>query len=106
MTRVVLAAAHLDHHPTKNRLRNLRCLCQGCHLRHDMPRHLAERWVTVRLRYAIGDLFLGRYLHGPPGAALLSVVLAGMAERLAHPRDTEPRRHGPDVWAGAQLVLR
>ena len=62
---------------------------------HDRVRLLAERWITVRLRYAIGDLFLGRYLHGPCGAALFAEVLASIAERLAHPRDTEPRRHGP-----------
>jgi hypothetical protein len=29
---VVLAAAHLDHDPTNNRLRNLRSLCQRCRL--------------------------------------------------------------------------
>ena len=101
----MLAAAHLDHDPSNNRLRNLRCLCQRCHLMHDRVRHLAERWITVRLRYAIGDLFLGRYLHGPLGAALIAEVLASIAERLAHPRDAEPRRHGQDVWAGAQLLL-
>jgi hypothetical protein len=31
-TRVILAAAHLDHDPANNRLRNLRSLCQRCHL--------------------------------------------------------------------------
>jgi len=31
-TRVVLAAAHLDHDPRNNRLRNLKSLCQRCHL--------------------------------------------------------------------------
>jgi hypothetical protein len=30
MTRVVLAAAHLDSDPTNNRLKNLRALCQRC----------------------------------------------------------------------------
>ena len=35
-THVVLAAAHLDHDPTNNRLRNLRSLCQRCHLIHDI----------------------------------------------------------------------
>jgi hypothetical protein len=39
-TRVVLAAAHLDHDPTNNRLRNLRSLCQRCHMLHDRPHHL------------------------------------------------------------------
>jgi 5-methylcytosine-specific restriction endonuclease McrA len=34
-TKVVLAAAHLDHDPSHNTLRNLKALCQRCHLRHD-----------------------------------------------------------------------
>lgn len=40
-TRVVLAAAYLNHDPANNRLRNLRSLCQRCHLSHDRPHHLA-----------------------------------------------------------------
>ena len=60
-TRVVLAAAHLNHNPANNQLRNLRSLCQRCHLIHDRPYHLAQRWITYRLRYALGDLFLGPY---------------------------------------------
>jgi hypothetical protein len=60
-TRVVLAAAHLDHDPTHNRLRNLRSLCQRCHLIHDRPHHLAQRRITYLLRRASGDLFLGPY---------------------------------------------
>ena len=60
-TRVVLAAAHLDHDPSNNRLRNLKCLCQRCHMLHDRPYHLAQRWITYRRRYAAGDLFLGLY---------------------------------------------
>ncbi len=57
--RVVLAAAHLDHDPTNNRLRNLRSLCQRCHLIHDRPHHLAQRRITYLLR--LGDLFVGPY---------------------------------------------
>ena len=60
-TRVVLAAAHLDSNPANNRLGNLRALCQRCHMLHDRPHHLAQRWITCRRRYALGDLFLGRY---------------------------------------------
>ncbi len=60
-TRVVLAAAHLDHDPGNNRLRNLRALCQRCHMLHDRSYHLAQRWVTYRRRYALGDFFLGHY---------------------------------------------
>jgi hypothetical protein len=61
LTRVVLAAAHLDNNPANNRLTNLRSLCQRCHMLHDRPFHLVQRWLTYRRRQAIGDLFLGRY---------------------------------------------
>jgi hypothetical protein len=60
-TRVVLAAAHLDHDPRNNRLRNLKSLCQRCHMIHDRPHHLAQRRITYLLRRALGDLFLGPY---------------------------------------------
>lgn len=62
-TRVVLAAAHLDHDPSHNRLRNLRALCQRCHMKHDQDHHLMQRWVTYRQRQALGDLFMGPYEH-------------------------------------------
>jgi hypothetical protein len=61
-TRVVLAAAHLDSDPTNNRQKNLRALCQRCHLLHDLSHHLTQRWITYRRRSADGDLFLGPYL--------------------------------------------
>jgi hypothetical protein len=60
-TRVVLAAAHRDHNPRHNSRRNLRALCQRCHLLHDRRQHHWQRWLTHRRRYAIGDLFLGLY---------------------------------------------
>ena len=60
-TRVILAAAHLDHNPGNNRLRNPRNLCQRCHLIHDRPHHLAQRRVTYLLRRTLGDLSLGPY---------------------------------------------
>jgi hypothetical protein len=60
-TRVVLAAAHLDHNPGNSRRRNLRSLCQRCHLLHDRPQHRRQHWITCRRRYALGDLFLGGY---------------------------------------------
>jgi hypothetical protein len=60
-TRVVLAAAHLDHDPTNNRTRNLKSLCQRCHMIHDRPHHIAQRRITYLLRRALGDLFLGPY---------------------------------------------
>ena len=53
-TRVILATAHLDNDPENNRLRNLRSLCQRCHMIHDRNYHLAQRWITYRLRYVMG----------------------------------------------------
>ncbi len=60
-TKVVLATAHLDHDPGNNRLRNLKALCQRCHMLHDRKEHQRRRWMTFRMRKALGDLFLGRY---------------------------------------------
>ena len=60
-TRIALAAAHLDHDPTNNRLRNLKALCQRCHMLHDRKEHRRRRLLTLRMRNAIGDLFLGLY---------------------------------------------
>ncbi len=58
---VVLAAAHLDHDPAHNDPRNLKSMCQRCYMLHDRLHHLAQRWITYRRRYALGDLFLGVY---------------------------------------------
>jgi hypothetical protein len=63
-TRVYLAAAHLDHDPANNRPRNLRALCQRCHMLHDQAEHRRQRWFTLRMRKALGDLFLGPYRFG------------------------------------------
>lgn len=60
-TRVVLAAAHLDHDPGNNRASNLRAYCQRCHMLHDKPEHLRQRHITYLKRRALGDLFTGRY---------------------------------------------
>ena len=60
-TRVVLATAHLDHDPTNNRPRNLKALCQRCHMLHDHREHRRRRFLTLRQRKALGDLFLGLY---------------------------------------------
>jgi hypothetical protein len=60
-TRVILAAAHLDHDPGHNAPGNLRSLCQRCHMLHDRPYHLAQRRRGYLRGLAIGDLFLGRY---------------------------------------------
>jgi hypothetical protein len=74
LTRVVLAAAHLDNDPTNSRLANLRGLCQRCHMLHDRPFHLAQRWLTYRRRWAIGDLFFGRYGIQPPSSTLFATT--------------------------------
>ena len=60
-TRVFLACAHVDHDPTHNRNRNLRALCQRCHMLHDRQEHQRRRWVTLFRRKALGDLYLGPY---------------------------------------------
>lgn len=60
-TRVVLAAAHRDHHPTNIRACNLVALCRRCHLAHDREGHQRGRWITLFRRKALGDLFVGRY---------------------------------------------
>jgi hypothetical protein len=80
-TRVVLAAAHLDNDPGNNRLRNLRSLCQRCHLVHDRAWHLLQRWITYRLCYAGGDLFLGPYRHGRTAAQVMGEILSRSSYR-------------------------
>lgn len=60
-TKVFLATAHLDHDPTNNRQRNLKALCQRCHMVYDCAEHSRRRWLTRHMRKAIGDLFSGIY---------------------------------------------
>src|SRR5206468_2733859 len=93
-TRIVLAAAHVNHDPTRSGRRNLRAWCQACHLAHDRASHLLQRWITFRLRYARGDVFLGPYQHGPSAAILLSEILARISGRLSNRREPESRRLG------------
>lgn len=83
-TRVVLAAAHLDGNRAHNRWPNLRSFCQRCHMLHDRPRHLAQRWITYRRRYAVGDLFLGPY-EPLVGLALTIVDLGDMGQIVVPP---------------------
>jgi hypothetical protein len=49
-TQVFLAAAHLDHDPTNNHPRNLKALCQRCHMLHDRKEHLRRRALTYKVR--------------------------------------------------------
>lgn len=81
-TLVSLATAHLDHDPGNNRMRNLRALCQRCHMLHDRSHHLARRWITYRLRCALGDLFLGPYHKILPHQ--VPVVLQSSLPRTLH----------------------
>jgi len=93
-TRVVLAAAHLDHDPSHNRLRNLKSLCQRCHLLHDQPYHRAQRWITIRRRYATGDLFLGNYapFHVDSDAAEIGYGADALVSPLGVMRAFRPRQ--------------
>jgi hypothetical protein len=91
LTRVVLAAAHLDNDPANNRLANLKGLCQRCHMLHDRPFHLAQRWLTYRRRWALGDLFLGRYGLRPLPPAPFATA--------AKPRGSWSRTEPPDPRA-------
>jgi hypothetical protein len=62
-TKVVLAAAHLDHNPSYcgRRHRNIRALCRRCHLLHDRAEHRRQIRLTLRKRRAIGDPFSDPY---------------------------------------------
>ena len=99
-TRVILAAAHIDNDPANNRLRNLRSLCQRCHLIHDRSYHLAQRWITYRLRYALGDIFLGPYRNGAD-----RIILHALIARFALPaRSARARRVGPGPHPSASSI--
>jgi 5-methylcytosine-specific restriction endonuclease McrA len=54
---VVLTVAHLDHDPGHNDDKNLRAMCQRCHLTYDARFHALNARKTRRLRKAMGDLF-------------------------------------------------
>lgn len=59
--RIYLGTAHLDHNPQNSALRNLKALCQRCHLQHDRDEHRRRRQLNRLRRLAAGDLFLGPY---------------------------------------------
>ena len=62
-TQVILAACHRDHDPTNNAPSNLMALCQRCHLLHDRDEHRRRFRITILLRRALGDLFIGTYRY-------------------------------------------
>jgi hypothetical protein len=53
-TNVMLATAHLNHDVADNRAKNLKALCQRCHLLHDRAEHRRQRRLTWRRRRALG----------------------------------------------------
>ncbi|MDE0464600.1 MAG: hypothetical protein OXH93_19435 [Caldilineaceae bacterium] len=62
-SRVVLAAAHLDHNPANNAAGNLAALCQCCHNRYDASKRHANR--KHRAHAAAGQLRLFEDAGGP-----------------------------------------
>lgn len=87
--RVVLATAHLDHDPRHNDDDNLAALCGRCHLAHDRPEHMRRRRIYRRSRYALADLFEGRYAAAGGISSVESRTSAPAPSRL---RLTEPAR--------------
>ena len=63
-TKVVLACCHRDHDPSNNTLGNLAAWCQRHHLLHDREWQRQQFTITILLRRARGDLFLGTYRRG------------------------------------------
>lgn len=45
---IVLTIAHLDQDRTNNDYSNLAALCQRCHLRHDHPHKMRERFLQQK----------------------------------------------------------
>lgn len=60
-TMVYLATAHLDHNPGNSDPKNLKALCQRCHIIHDRAEHQRRRRISFLMSRAIGDLFYGKY---------------------------------------------
>ena len=56
VTTVVLTTAHLDRDPRNNGMRNLKAMCQLCHLAYDREQHTKNARETRRSRKAVGDL--------------------------------------------------
>lgn len=51
-TRIILTIAHLDHDKTNHQVTDdrLKALCQKCHLKLDMPRHIANRKRNLNIK--------------------------------------------------------
>lgn len=48
--KVVLTIAHLNHNTKDNRRKNLKALCNRCHLRYDRDHHREERRKTLEAK--------------------------------------------------------
>ncbi len=55
--KIVLTVAHLNHNPKDNKRKNLKAMCQRCHLRYDSKHHQKNANITRRKKKAIKDLF-------------------------------------------------
>jgi len=55
--RVILTIAHLDHNRYNNRFWNLKCLCQRCHLKHDLAQRVFSFKYGKETQYVNGKLF-------------------------------------------------
>ena len=55
--KVVLTVAHLDHTPENCDEKNLKAMCQGCHLHYDREHHAETAYRTRRAGKAAGDFF-------------------------------------------------
>jgi hypothetical protein len=100
----------MDHDPTNNRLRNLRSLCQRCHLLPDRPHHLEQRRITCLLRRALGvtcSCANGRSTRNArpkrpaAGLALPRSIVQASAGRKRGSRDAAPA--GSTLWSGVFL---
>jgi hypothetical protein len=56
-TTIMLTIAHLDHTPENCDPKNLRALCQKCHLALDLPLHLETRSRNKQIKIGQMDLF-------------------------------------------------
>lgn len=99
-TKVVLATAHLDHDPINNRPRNLKALCQRCHMIHDRPEHRRRRCLTLRMRKVIGDqrqiASVGLFLRPERDRLCKTPVATRDSDRwrTAHPTDHQAQCRG------------
>jgi hypothetical protein len=57
VTEIVLTIAHLDHTPENCDRKNLKALCQRCHLRYDINHHRQTAYATRKANTQTADLF-------------------------------------------------